>query len=1210
MIELTASSLGQRQQELNFKVAETVKKKICFDDIKSTEENSDVDKLFKIDVASEYRNIAYIIEILKCGDSLLISRALNCDWIFNDEYSHFMNPDYLHNEIFPLMSIKMKTKLLNKLAYHLRKESRNEAFSNYCKNMKMKSLALKFFLFTSEAFKLNLIKEDCNYLSKHGYPPLFIGNSFALAEGYLTTEHYIFKKEDFIDKLAYLYHVDENKYLDLLEKYVMPEHASVWIGCRLSKYIMTKHKDRVLRLPLMYVNKVKRNILLRYSTTEDVKTYIPALLPTLTRFWEYNFYAHNRDLFNFIPSDETYKFLKSIFHMTYGDVPFEMNYKFYYHKYYDFLTQEEKEQWALKHIEEAKEILGTNNDYIWYKFVNFTQAFPNIKKYILITPDPGMRNKMIMVLIDSIRTKEDLETLINYYYKRHNNENVNYKRDFLEGIIIKTRFIFQCDEPTWNVFNKILCSIETATPGCKFCYSYKFYFAIHNIIRGIEMDTTLMDYIDNSMDMNRLKRKLNDLNTDEQKSVYDNFYEYYYKKFKYSIKWDHDETRRSRNKYAVYLKNLLQCFKKTKENLPKEVLWFMNSTYCHFRYDDFLKDKKDEDKQKKSEKDPESPEYRLETLTDDCLLRLLKKDEEIKTIVELRPEIKSCFEQEWNYSITKFLKKIKIYYFKDLGNMFLDFFESCLANIQQLEGNDFDDRKLIQNSVYAIFSIGNEENMLKLLLENVPKESKIDHSTIDKKLLAIQEAICRYACYARLPVPVSTILPYIKGDYVHFCLPMFNRYLANLPMPLCHEFIESILDAPLSVQKHGIRLAFTAFTAENLKNLLLNVWKNTKNVSLRMIIYKSLFDKIIKSNEETQNELYDVIRELNLTLYDEDQQEVFDLLVSYEMPKRFKGDYLESAWISVKQLPNKTKNMTIKNKLLNDFEKHMDCMNREFVLKEIEDHIKIILIEKGIEKTFRDDESSCNDCLWNVAATYIVASKTLDDSSKSLQLLEIILRESYKQWSLVSNNPYVVNKNSFIIKDKVKERSELSAYKFSKYNIQIFETILSCVLDLTPEKEIYMTIMDVRILIISKKVITQENEDSDINRASKYVTKELVLFMNDLKNNNNCFTIFYNSIVTVITQTLQKMSSLLRINGHLLLAFVCKELLCMGGTDNTLLALSVMPLNISTTFDDERAEFKKLCLDFTKQVKEINLFEIQSFYYNKFVLNNFEKRFE
>ncbi|XP_047519196.1 uncharacterized protein LOC125059053 [Pieris napi] len=1208
MIELTASSLGQRQRELNFKVAETVKKKICFDDIKSTEKNSDVDKLFKIDVASEYRNIAYIIEILKCGDSLLISRALNCDWIFNDEYSHFMNPDYLHNEVFPLMSIKMKTKLLNKLAYHLRKETRNEVFSNYCKNMKMKSLALKFFLFTSEAFKLNLIKEDCYYLSKHGYPPLFIGNSFALAEGYLTTEHYIFQKERFIDKLAYMYHVDENKYLDLLEKHVMPEHAFVPMGCRLSKYIMTKHKDRVLRLPLLYVNKVKRNILLRHSTTVDVKIYIPTLLPTLKRFWEYNFYAHNRDLFNFIPSDETYKFLKKIFHKRYGDVPFEMNYRFYYHEYHDFLTQEEKEQWALKHIEEAKEILGTNNDYIWYKFVNFTQAFPNIKKYILITPDTGMRNKMIMVLIDTIRTKEDLETLINYYYKRHNNENVNHKRDFLEGIIIETSFIFQCDEPTWNVFNKILCSIETATPGCNFCYLYKFYFAIHNIIRGIEMDSTLMDYIDESMDMNCLKCNLDDLNTDEQKSVYEYFYDYYYKKFKYSIKWDHDETRRSRNKYALYLKNLLQCFDKTKEYLPKEVLCFMNSTYCHFRYDDFLKDKKDEDKQKKSEKDPESPEYRLETLTDDCLLRLLKKDEEIKTIVELRPEIKSCFEQR-TFGIRKFLKKLKIYYSQDLGSLFLEFFESCLANIQQLERNDFDDRKLIQNSVYAIFSIGNEENMLKLLLENVPKESKIDHSTIDKKLIAIQEAICRYACYARLPVPVSTILPYIKGDYVHFCLPMFNRYLANLTMPLCHEFIESILDAPLSVQKHGIRLAFTAFSAENLKNLLLNVWKNTKNVSLRMIIYKSLFDKIIKSNEDTQNELYDVIRELNLTLYDEDQKEVFDLLVSYEMPKRFKGDYLESAWISVKQLPNKTKNMTIKIKLLNDIEKHMDCMNREFVLKEIEDHIKIMLIEKGIEKTFTDVESSCNDCLWNVAARYIVASETLDDSSKSLQLLEIILRESYKQWSLISNNPYVVNKNSFIIIDNVKERSELSAYKFSKYNIQIFETILSCVLDLTPEREIYMTIMDLRILIISKKVITQENEDPDINRASKYVTKELVLFMNDLKNNNNCFTIFYNSIVTVITQTLLKMSSLLRINGHLLLAFVCKELLCMGGTDNTLLALSVMPLNISTTFDDERAEFKKLCLDFTKKVKDINLFEIQSFYYNKFVLDNFEKRF-
>ncbi|XP_045488218.1 uncharacterized protein LOC123689982 [Pieris rapae] len=722
------------------------------------------------------------------------------------------------------------------------------------------------------------------------------------------------------------------------------------------------------------------------------------------------------------------------------------------------------------------------------------------------------------------------------------------------------------------------------------------------------MDSTLMDYIDKSMDMHRLKINLVSLNTEEQRCVYEYLFDYYFKKFKCSIKWDGDETSETRNEYALLLKNLLQCFEKTKENLPKEALTFMNSTYCHFLCDDFLKDKKDEEK--KSEKDTESP-YRLETLSDNCLLRLLKKDEGITTIVDLRPEIYSCIEKR-TFNIRKFLKKLKIYYSKDLRNIFLEFFESCLANMQQLARNDdydLDDRKLIQNSVYAIFNIGNEENMLRLLLENIPKEPMIDHSTIDKKLLAIQEAICRYACYARLPVPISTILPYIKGDYVHFCLPMFNRYLANLPMPLCHEFIESILDAPLSVQKHGIHLAFTAFSADNLKNRLLNVWKNTKNVSLRMIIYKCLFNKIIESNEDTQNKLYDVIRELNLSLYDEDQPQVFDLLVSYKMPERFKGDYLESAWISVKQLPNKKKNMKIKNKLLSGIEQHMDCMNREFVLKEIEDHIKIMLLEKGIEKKYTDLENSCNKCLWNVAARYIVASKNDVDSLKSLHLLEIILRESYKQWSLVSNNPYDIIKNSFNIIGKVRDRSELSEYKFSKYNVTIFETILSCVLDLTSEREIYMTIMELRILIISKKVLTQESEDPDLNRVSKYVTKELVLLMNDLKNNNNCFAIFYNSIVGVVTQIFDKMSSLLRINGYLLLAYVSNELLMMGGTDNTLLALSLMPVKIYTTIDNERAEFKKLCLDFTKKVKDIHLLEIQSFYYDKFVFNDFEKIF-
>ncbi|KAF9795969.1 hypothetical protein SFRURICE_010066, partial [Spodoptera frugiperda] len=141
MIILTGKNLGERHKDLNAKVKEAREKRVDFDELKRTPEQSDVDKLFKIALASKYINIDYIVEVLKCGDPLYISKALKCVWMYDDKYAHIINPDNLQNNIIPFMSTKMKKKMLTAVSMHVRNESRAAEFYNYCMNIGCPNIA-------------------------------------------------------------------------------------------------------------------------------------------------------------------------------------------------------------------------------------------------------------------------------------------------------------------------------------------------------------------------------------------------------------------------------------------------------------------------------------------------------------------------------------------------------------------------------------------------------------------------------------------------------------------------------------------------------------------------------------------------------------------------------------------------------------------------------------------------------------------------------------------------------------------------------------------------------------------------------------------------------------------------------------------------------------------------------------------------------------
>lgn len=278
-------NLREKHKDLNYKVKKAVENKVNLQEVECAD-NSDIDRIFKIDLASEYKNIDYIIEELKSGDSLYISRALKSKWLYTTDYEYVINPYYLHNYVFPKMSFRMKKKMLGILSVKVRDERRAERFYEYCTNiLRLINIAQKFLIFASEQYKLNIMSDtvQCKELYRESYYfQHLIGNSFSLARAYAESGFPLIQ-------ISYLYSVNEENYLDLLETYKdspRPED----LGVKISRRIMKKHKNRVLQNLSFYLSILSQKVILQYSSCAEIQMYLRALLPEHEHdFWKNNF---------------------------------------------------------------------------------------------------------------------------------------------------------------------------------------------------------------------------------------------------------------------------------------------------------------------------------------------------------------------------------------------------------------------------------------------------------------------------------------------------------------------------------------------------------------------------------------------------------------------------------------------------------------------------------------------------------------------------------------------------------------------------------------------------------------------------------------------------------------------------------------------------------------------------------------------------------
>lgn len=1183
VIKLTGNSLGERQRDLNVKVNEAASNGVSFDDIN---DETDLDKLFKIDLASKYRNIGYIVEILKSGDSLHISRALKCTWMYDDEFSDTISVDNLHKNVIPFMSLRMKRKLLFAISTHVQNEDRAAEFYKYCRSGMLNNIALKFLNNTNDNFKLEVIKDKSNLALVTSLQGLsrksFIGRSFVLARSFIEL-YYENNRLSVLRDLSYLFADSNEEFLDMLEQLVKPAPRSGQLGARISKQIMKKYRKRVLKLPLLYVRILNPNVLVAYSNTEDAKTYLRALLPEkFETFWNEDFCNTYKYIINIL-KDCKFEFIKEIYTSSYPDEEFEMNYNFYYQQCYYLMTNEEREEWALKQITSGNEMLGTENEYIWYKFVNFDKAFTDIKQYVDRCTDRPRRADIVNVLIESAKIQQAnpmiwrryVEKLLNYYYARHNNEDKYIKENFLDKLLQEFD-VYKFDNDCWKALNNIFYSIDVYDINQQFHgkSEYKIIALVYCIINELEVNKALIKEIKTSLYFYSLKLNTDKLSKDQQKMVFDFLLDVYLNEIKEyeNVSYD-DAAKFELRRYIHFTLDLLYHYGKTKEDVPDLVTKFIKLDTSEFEFHNLFRN--DEDSKPRD------------------LIHDLKTD--AKLLKENLPLIKTHIGGTY-YNLSQLQKMLKTYFSEDIAKDFIDFYDDLLKDEQLFYRN-------AKAATHGIFQLADEKFKTDFMNKYAPEEAKINREKVDSNKLLIQQAICAQACYSRPPVDLEVMLKYIKGDYVRFCLPTFQSYLANLPLPQCIEFVRALLDTPVSIQKHGIRLAFECFSVENLNRLVSDVWKDTKNVSLRMTIYKALYAKIQKEvSDNLQDKLFDTLKCITSTVNENDDKELFELFVNYKFPSRLLSEFMRIVWKVVSQLPSKQQNHSYVNNVLHFIKNNLSLIKQDIIADIVDVFVASLFNDQNPNIPIHSELDNIMRAKWELTVNYIIQSEQGIDLDKKLKLTQNLIKRG------LTEPKYALKENCFSF---IRNLEESCYYVDTKYfeNINVIMRSIKIQLEeILSLEENYVIVWDLELGLATREVIVSANWDEN-GDTKEQMKLNAFNFAKKLGNIINCymekgiyFTSAFSDITSMITNKIEKLIYKFNIHTH---SDVFTILICLGLIEFDTPEIYFLVIRLLPPY--YRPEYNGDFGLILEKIKKVNNKEIQFNVYRKFNLFSDDK---
>lgn len=976
-IVLEGHNLSLRHRNLNLAVTEAFKNKIPFEEVLTKVGNTDIDNIYKIDLASKNRNVDYIIKNLKSTDGLHVARALNADWLFTDnQYSHMINPTYINTELFPYMSDKSKEKFMSKLIYHLKDEKRCEDFYTYYKEQANEKYMGKFIMKCSIEFIKDTMMAytDLNVIPDYMY--LLCFKSPELAELYVTKKKRVLN-QDILYSLRSLIDNQGEFYLKLLEKNVAEaNYITIRMGQRITRQILRNHRHRFLKNPHFYFKILHVDHVL-FTLTQDELKGVATQFESEGNFWNDFIF---KKIVNKIKNNKL-EFLKNLFEKHYPGESFEMSNHYVSYGWYEYLSDEQREKWALQRLANRNEDL--RKLYEWYRFIKFDISFIEIKKLLQSEPDAKERERMFGLLVKTCDSEEaNIMKLLKYFHDRHINETIEFKLNIIEKIAVEKK-VYKCGDEVWNILNEILLSMRMyeAVHECNYGFlsTMASQLMAHHIIHGKSTPENVIKLFEDhftNLDMM--------INTPWKEKVF------FYLKLWILEKISEGENSNSDSgfqKVQIWTYNLTCLLKAYGHPLDSEMISLIRR--IREKDSNFFS----ECTSNRDYRELFFPEQCMYGLNQDICLQILKKDISLLHLCKagLNHKIQSD-----EMTFKRLLSKIRVYFSNDLAIEWKKYY------LDKLNENH-KDPKGCACVVFGLTILLPAAEYEKLITKYQPTKAKLVWSETDPCLVHIQNNIAKLMYLVRPTVNYEYLLSFARGDYLKFAIPSIMSLNRQLPQEQCRELIGKLILSPISVQKHGIRLANWKYTNDELLDLFNKLWDKTNNVSMKKLIFTSVH-KLLVNNEYDGEYCLKIWDVLKVFLEQLKGNEHLDKIVNM-YSNRVNGTnilvsplYCTAYWHLLQTVPGSSEIQSYWNTILSDMSE-----------RNIFDNLEEAFLKQVIEKLLVDELFSCKKdnslfvCrneMWSLVSLYVIRYEISEIAERRSTVLKSIIDFILSNWDI------------------------------------------------------------------------------------------------------------------------------------------------------------------------------------------------------------------
>ncbi|KAL0810947.1 hypothetical protein ABMA28_010241 [Loxostege sticticalis] len=869
-IILEGNTLGQRHRHYNKLLKEALASNRGEKPEKISHEDNDIDNFLKIDIAIHNRDVNYILEVLKCKDLLYVTRAIKkSKWLITDaDYTHIINPKFLHKELFPHMMQKAKSKLLLHIRLYLRDEKRVAHFYNYCKQFDVKH-ALKWLQYCPLQLALNEVYNHLDVLRISRFVRLCRRSFDFLDKAAASQKRPDWYKVYFIIEVQFLIRNKTEEYLNYADS--LCDGYISFLKKKHLQFVMKTCPQKIFNNLLYYIQKVDHTKFIQYMDKEAIKN---CLLKCSQQKDATQSIRSFDVLVKYLPKIEFCDRL-DVLRALYGSasridlqVPGGLNLFFS----------------AINDNTPVNSLCV----FRWYQCMPFDIAYREITKLIQTESKRDVRVSMINTLLNCADgDSENILTVIKYYHDTHINELNNFKENFVNQILSRVA-INKFDTEMWTLLNNLFYSMDVyknSSSNSKYVETIIVHKIIHNQI--------VPEIIESKFKFKTLKSYKKKLNSEEREKLFIYLYERQMKdmenktiasenEFKMLVKnleitlqlladWNKDVTD-----YPMILNKIRECVIIKKQNSwarDIDLSTFYNSRKqwrrTFFDYSLILNPSKQ------------------------VLLNVLKHN---RNMLNMYHKEVALIRYDDPVSLQPVLSKIKIYWADTLAKEWINEYFFHL--------NDTGKQKMAIQSLAVLLS---QKQFLDIVEKYIPKVNTINWKEANEVEHGCRKTFSLYINRVR-PLPdTDVVLRFAKGKYIKYAVKSLNATFSNLSHVDREEYISKLAKVPLTFQKHGIHMAFTIVETDKLIPSFKTIWTTAKNRRIRNSVFLTTHDLLCKQSKKSRIlKLWELLDFFIENLSDREDLTIIQKLGGlYEIPEIVQSKYCMKAYRFLKSLPNK-----------------------------------------------------------------------------------------------------------------------------------------------------------------------------------------------------------------------------------------------------------------------------------------------------------------